>query len=322
MTARWGMTLPLEGVPLREVPELARQVEDLGYSGIWSAEGTGPEGFTPLAAAAAVTSQIRLGIAVAPVFTRGPVLLAQTAATMASLAPGRFTLGIGSGSDIIVDRLNDIAFERPYSRTRDTLRFLRAALAGERVERAYETFRVGGYRCETAPEEQVPILVAGLRSRMLELAGTEGDGAILTLISAADAARVVPVVRGEDGARSDKEVAARILVAPTTDAERARAAGRRLLTAYLNVPVYREFYRWLGHEELEPVWRLWAAGERRQALGAVPDSVVDSLVIHGAPEQLREHLQRFVAAGVETPTAMMLDVGVDPRQALRDAAPR
>ncbi|MDQ6522913.1 LLM class F420-dependent oxidoreductase [Nocardioides sp. LHD-245] len=316
------MTLPLDGVPLRAVPDLAREIEDLGYSGIWTAEGTGPEGFTPLAAAAAVTRGIRLGIAVAPVFTRGPVLLAQTASTLASLAPGRFTLGIGSGSDIIVGRLNDIAFERPFSRTRDMLRFLRAALSGERVEQSYDTFRVGGYRCETVPPEPVPILVAGLRSRMLELGGTEGDGAILTLVSAEDAARMVPFVRGTDGARSGKEVAARVLVAPTEDADRARAAGRRLLAAYLNVPVYREFYRWLGHDELERTWKLWAAGERRQALEAVPDDIVDALVVHGAPARMREHLQRFVEAGVGTPTAMLLDVGTDHRRALRDLAPR
>src|SRR5205085_6257986 len=133
--------------------------------------------------------------------------------------------------------------------------------------------------------EVPPVMVAALRPGMLGLAGREADGAIVNWLSAADVATVAPYVRaGGPG----KEIVARIFVCPTGDTERARAAGRRMITAYLNVPVYAAFHRWLGRAEvLEPMWKAWEAGDRAGALAAVPDGVVDDLPIHGPPGACR-----------------------------------
>ncbi|MBC7549406.1 MAG: LLM class F420-dependent oxidoreductase [Cellulomonas sp.] len=313
------MTIPLEGVPLSDQADVCRELEDLGYTDLWSPEGMYADGFTPLAVAAAVTSHVHLGIAIAPSYTRGPALLAQTAATLAATAPGRFTLGIGSSSNVIVEKWNSIPFEKPLSRNRDLVRFLRKALAGERVDEDFDTFSVRGFRLGFVPDPAPALLLAGLRGKMLALAGEEADGAIINWLSAADVDRVLPIVN----AQGPRQVVARVVVAATADADVARAIGRRLITTYLNVPVYRAFHEWLGRDELEPMWRLWAAGERHDALAAVPDHVVDDLVLHGRPEQVREHLQRFVEHGVTTPVAMPLPVpGIDPLQVCRDLAPR
>lgn len=316
---RWGMTIPLDGLSLSEQPEVCRELEGLGYTDLWSAEGMQADGFTPLAVAAAVTTHVHLGIAIAPSFTRGPALLAQTAATLAATVPGRFTLGIGSSSNVIVEKWNSIPFEKPLSRNRDLLRFLGAAFAGERVEQSYDTFSVEGFRLGIVPDPAPRVLLAGLRGKMLSLAGEEADGAIINWLSAEDVEKVTPIV----GAHGPREVVARVVVAPTADADLARALGRRLITTYLNVPVYRDFHRWLGRDDLEPMWRLWEEGDRKAALAAVPDHVVDDLVVHGRPEEMREHLRRFVAHGVTTPVAMLMPVpGTDPRQVCRDLAPR
>ena len=98
-----------------------------------------------------------------PAYHRGPALLAQSAAALAEAAPGRFALGIGTSSDIIVERWNGIPFEHPYRRTRDLLRFLRPALAGEKVDAVFDTFAVKGFRLARPPEVAPPILVAALR---------------------------------------------------------------------------------------------------------------------------------------------------------------
>lgn len=316
---RWGMTIPLEELPLTALPDVARELEDLGYTDLWTAEGMGADGFTPLAAAAAATSTVHLGIAIAPVFTRGPALLAQTAATLSAMAPGRFTLGLGASSNVIVQQWNGIPYEKPLSRSRDLLRFLRPALAGERVDHEYDTFAVRGFRLGIVPDPAPKVLLAGLRGKMLELAGAEADGAVLNWLSADDVARVVPDVhRGGPG----KEIVARILVAPTEDADRARATARRMITTYLNVPVYRAFHAALGRDDLAPMWKLWDEGDRKGAIEAVPDHVVDDLVVHGSPQECREHLARFVEQGVTVPVAHLLPVGTDPRQACRDLAPR
>jgi probable F420-dependent oxidoreductase len=319
-TTRWGTTIPLEGVPLHQQADACRELEALGYTDLWTAEGMGTDGFTPLGVAAAVTTEAHLGIAIASAFTRGPALLAQTAATLAATAPGRFTLGLGASSNVLVEQWNGIEFDRPLSRTRDLVRFLRTALAGERVDSTYDTFAVKGVRVDVLGDAPRPsIVVAALRGKMLALAGEEADGAVINWLSAGDVARVAPIIT----APGSREVVARILVAPTADAEVARAIGRRLIATYLNVPVYRAFHEWLGRDDLEPMWKLWAAGERREASAAIPDHVVDELVLHGSPEEIRAGLTAYVGHGVTVPVSMLLPVpGVDPRQAARDLAPR
>lgn len=322
---RWGVTLPLEGVALAQHRAVVEELGGLGYDDVWSSESAGADAFTPLALAAAWAPKLRLGTAVVPVFTRGPGLLAMSAAAMAEAAPGRFALGIGASSPAVVEHWNAVPYDRPYQRTRDVLRFLRRALKGERVDEAYETFTVRGFRLARVPEVPPPLLLAALRPGMLRLAGQEADGVILNWLSAGD----VPTVTAELGPGGAKgtEVAARIFVCPTDDAATARRIGRRLISTYLNVPVYAAFHRWLGRGALlEPMWQAWAAGDRKQANALIPDQVVDDLLVHGTPEQCRAHLRRYVAGGVTTPIVALVppDPGADLgtlRRLLRELAP-
>jgi probable F420-dependent oxidoreductase len=315
---RYGITIPLD-LPLLEQRSIIESLSDLGYTDAWSAESNANDAFTPLALASVWAPQLRLGTSIVPVYTRGPATLAMSAATMAAAAPGRFVLGVGSSSNVIVQKWNDIDFDQPYQRVRDTVRFLRRALTGEKVTEEYETFRVDGFRLGLTPPEPVPILVAALRSGMLRLAGREADGAIVNWLSPSDARTVAPYVH-EGG--PDKEVAARIFVAPTEDADTARGIARFALAAYLTVPVYRAFHEWMGRTELlQPMWDAWAAGDRKGALEAIPDDVVDDLVVHGAPGACRERIQEYVEAGITTPVLAVLPVGVAPADAVRLLAP-
>ncbi|HEX8631725.1 MAG TPA: LLM class flavin-dependent oxidoreductase, partial [Catenuloplanes sp.] len=136
------MTVPLTGVPLAEHAAVYAALADAGFTDLWSAEVAGTDAFTPLALAAAWQPGLRLGTAIAPVFTRGPALLAMTAAALAEAAPGRFALGLGASSPVVATDWNAADFTEPYGRTRDMLRFLRAALGGAAVDEKYETFAV------------------------------------------------------------------------------------------------------------------------------------------------------------------------------------
>jgi len=304
MPARFGMTMPMTA-PLTEHPRMAKDLTAAGYTDIWSCEVDGLDAFTPLALAATGAPNAHLGTAIVSPYTRGPATLAMTAAAMAELAPGRFHLGIGSASRPIVHQWNGIPFDQPYQRVRDTLRFLREAFTGDRIAREYETFTIDGFRLARPPREAPSLLLAALRPGMLRLAGAEADGAIINWLSAEDVKQVVPYVH-EGGA--GKEIVARIFVSPFDDAELARATFRRMITSYLNVPGYAAFHRWLGRGDvLEPMWRAWAAGDRRGALAAVPDEVVDQLLVHGTPEQCRRHIQKYVDNGVTVPVVMLVD---------------
>jgi probable F420-dependent oxidoreductase len=305
---RWGLTVPLHGVPLREHADIIRALPDLGYTDVWSAETNGADAFTPLVLAAAWEPTLRLGTAIVPVFTRGPALIAMSASALAAAAPGRFVLGLGASSPVIVGNWNGIPFEEPYRRSRDTLRAVRAALAGERVDGEFDSFTVKRFKLDGPPDPPPPIVLAALRAQMLALAGREADGAILNWLAATDVAQCSSAI-GNPGA----EVIARIFACPTDDGEFARQMGRALISTYLTVPAYAAFHEWLGRgPKLAAMQQAWASGDRAGAAAAVPDEVVDELVLHGSPGQVREQVQAYVEAGVHTPVLMLLPTPAGP----------
>ncbi len=316
-----GVTVPLPA-SLADQGPLLREIVELGYQEAWSSEANGADAFTPLALASVHAPELRLGTAIVPAFTRGPALLAQTVASIASAAPGRFVLGLGSSSNVIVENWNGVPFDEPYKRTRDMARFVRAALTGEKVVEKYDTFEVNGFRLGMpAPKDEVPILIAALRPGMLRLAGREGNGAIINWLSAEDVSRVAAVVHNEG---DNKEIVARLFVCPNPDRETVVAQAKRAIAAYVNVPVYRAFHEWLGRTDLlGKHWELWDAGDRAGSLEAMPDEVVDQLVIHGTPEECRAHIGRYMDNGVTTTSISVMPFGgIDEMQAIRELAPR
>lgn len=305
---RIGVSVPLGG-PLGTQRDRMRDLVSWGYTDVWSAESSSVDGFTPLALTAAWEPTVRLGTAIIPIYTRGPATLAQSAAAMAEAAPGRFTLGIGTSSDVIVERWNGIPFTDPYRRARDTLRFLRAALSGEKVTAAYDTFEVKGFRLTVGapPDPPIPLLLAALRPQMLRLAAREADGAIINWLSATDAARVAQVVRDVS---PEAEIVARLFVCPSADRAAVLPAAKRMLAGYLSVAVYRAFHVWLGREAmLTPFWERWDSRDRAGALKQIPDELVDDIMINGTPAECRARIARYVANGVTTPALHVLPFG-------------
>ena len=284
---RTGLTVPFEGVPLRELPELVRRAEAAGYESVWSAESTGFDGFSPLTVAALNSDRLRLVTGIVNVYTRGRALLAQTAATLAELSDGRFTLGLGASSNVIVEQWNAIPFERPLARVRSTVDYLRLALAGERVE--------GGFRLAAPPAQPVPIVLAALREPMLRLAAEIADGAFTNFLPISGTGQVVDAFGAPE-----KELACRFFSVPG-DEDAALATAKRVFVGYATVPVYSEFFRWLGWgEAVDPVVEAWSAGDRARALELAPERLVREVFLLGPYEAQRERLAEFEAAGIMT----------------------
>jgi probable F420-dependent oxidoreductase len=309
---RLGLTIPLQdGLDSAQTLDaLARQ----GYTDFWTAETSRFDAFTPIAAAAAAGVQASFGTAIASVFARGPALLAMTAAAVGDCAPGRFTLGIGASSPVLTQNWNAVPYERPLDRVRDTARFLRAAFAGDLVDQEFATFAVRRFRLERPPQVTPPLLVGALRPGMLRVAAQEADGAILNWLSAPDV-RKARQVTGESAL-----VAARIFVCCSPDTAVVRAAARRMIAGYLTVPSYAAFQAWLGRAAaLGPMWEAWRAGDRRAAAVAVPDEVVDDLIVHGTAADCASKVWAYHDAGVDIPVIMMLPI--DPgRDLVADAS--
>ena len=317
---RLGLTIPLQNVPLSEHADFVRAIEGFGYTDVWTSEAQDVDGFTPLALASQWAPSLRLGCACFPVQTRGPGLLAMSAAALAEAAPGRFVLGIGSSSAHVVSAHNARPFEQPFAHTRDMARFLRAALAGERIDRAWESFAVKGFQLRRKLPEPPRILIAALRPQMLALAGREADGVILNYVTPEDLPKVLPHVK-QHGA--DKEISCRIYVCPTRDAEAVRRIARASIAAYLSVPTYRAHQEWLGNAHwYAPMWERMAAGDTKGARAALSDEAVDRLYIHGPAEHCRERIAADHEAGVDPPILGLVEEAMDPREAARLLAPR
>jgi len=304
--ARWGFTFPFDGLPLAQHREALQEAERLGYTDAWSYEIDGVDCFTPLALASAWTERLFLGTAIANVYTRAPLALAISANGVAEAAPGRFALGIGAGSSVIVERWGGVPFELPYRRVRDTNRMLRAMLSGEKVTETLETARSDGFRLSRKLAPTPPIYIAALRQRMLRLAGAESEGAIINWLSAADVPRCIEEVRaGARQAGRDPDALAavcRIFVCVTEQEAVVDAVGRRMIAAYLNVPVYAAFHEWLGRSQmLQPMWDAWAAGDRKGATAAIPSRLIEDLLISGDAETCRKKVQAYVDNGVTVP---------------------
>ena len=329
---RWSISVPIEEVPLAEHADIAREAEQLGYTDAWSLEVDGIDCFSPLAVIGAATT-LRLGTAIANVYTRGPATLAMTAAGLAEIAPGRFCLGVGAGSQPIVESWNGGTFSRPATRVRETVEFLRRVFAGERVVFEGDTFTVQGFRLSRIPTAPIPIHVAALRPAMLRVAGQVGDGAIINWLSAEDVTKSVAVVReaAQKAGRDPEavEITARVFVCVDPPSEATETGIRRHINTYLNVPVYKAFHEWLGRTEaLSPMWQAWESGDRKGAVAAIPESVIDDLILRGSVDDIHAHVKRYMDAGVTTAFLQLQSFEKDPvvkrdrlLKALRDLAP-
>jgi probable F420-dependent oxidoreductase len=329
---RWGLTVPLSGIPLSDHETIYREAEALGYTDFWSAESD-VDPWICLAQAACWTRTATLGTAIVGVFSRGPAIIAIGAAAMGEAAPGRFVLGVGSGSNVTVERWNGGHFDKPLTRVTEVVQAVRQALDGVPVSVDGRTLKVSGFKLGRPAPYRVPIYVAALQERMIRQAVRVADGVITNWLSADDVKQVAAVVRDEAQKVGKDEasfpILCRISVNPTRES-RAREQFRRAVTAYLNVPVYRRFHQWLGRgDALAEMNARWDAGDRKGALAAVPERAIDDLVVLGTPDECRAKLARYVENGVTVPILNFMNLETDPdargaesRAMLKALAPR
>lgn len=306
MAGKLAASLPIPpSVPATQ--RAARRAEELGYESLWIADSGGPDPFVVAAAAAAVTSQVRIGTAVIPAYTRTPPVISVAAASCAELAPGRFILGIGASSENIVQKWSGIPFKRPLSRVRETVGVVRSVLAGEKSNLSGRSLESHGYRLQMSPPNPpIPIHVGALGPPMLELAGEIADGVTLNMMPVQAVPKMLEHVKaGAERAGRDAstlEVVSRFMVCVTEDRESARGFMRGFFGPYFATSVYNRFVAWCGFEdEAKEILAGWQAKDRARVGAAVSDEMIDSIAVIGSAEECREKLEAFREAGVTTP---------------------
>ena len=200
-------------------------------------------------------------------------------------------LGIGSSSDRIVEGWNGIPFEKPLSRVRETLDFLRTALDGERT--------ATGFKLETAPAAAGADRAGGAARQDARARGRARRRRLHQLPAARRPAQGRP--RQLEDAPEGFELLCRFFCIPG-EREAVEPLARFMFSSYITVPVYAAFYRWLGYgEQIDPMVAAWEAGDRQAAAAAAPWELIEDMFIFGTPEQMQERLAAFVEGGITLP---------------------
>lgn len=262
-----------------------------------------------MTAMAGVTTHLRLGTGIVPILTRTPSLLAMTVASIAQLAPGRVRIGLGVSTPNIMQNWHGIPYDRPLARLRAYVTIIRKALAGERVTQEDGVYPLRDFRLGLpALQPPIPIYVAALNPRMLQLAGELADGVLLNWLPEEQ----VPWALGhlKLGASkvgrtlADLDIACLVRVCVTNDVGAARQWLRRELTGYMIVEAYQRYFRQIGFaDETEALHAKWRAGNRSEAVEEVSDNMTERLAVFESAAQCRARLARFADAGVRLPIA-------------------
>jgi F420-dependent oxidoreductase-like protein len=218
----------------------ARRAADDGFASYWLSQISGPDALTALAVVGAETPRIELGTSIVPLYGRHALVLAAQALTANAAAGGRLVLGVGPSHRPVVEGMFGESYARPFTRTREMLSALRPLLRGEAVDLQGEEVRVRGrIAIEAKP---VPVLVAALGPRMLELAGRDADGTVLWMVGPNTLrAHIAPRIR-DAAAKADRpapRIVAGVAVCVTDDASSARAFAEQRLRVYGTLPAYR-----------------------------------------------------------------------------------
>ena len=288
----------------------AQLADDLGYDSFWLPEAWGYEIFSLLTEIALVTKRIKLGTAIANVFSRTPGLLAMSAATLDEISEGRMILGIGTSGKRVIEGFHGRPFVKPLTQVRDVIRVVRALLAGQKLDQAgAELTEYRPFELAMQPRRRsIPIYVAALKEKSIESIGELADGWIPTFWPYREIATGRKWI--EAGAARAGRDASRIEVAPITTllpmgGDAGAAMAKDIIAFYVGGmgDYYIELLAGFGFaEDTKRIADLYKdKSTRAQAAAAVSDRMMEALTISGDPQACIAELRRRRSFGIDLP---------------------
>ena len=286
IAARERIGISLAAAPAPTLVDAIVAAEAAGVSRLWMTQNpVSNDSLTIFAAALGRTSRIRLGTSIVPTYPRHPLALAQQAATVAMLGPGRLRLGVGPSHRPTIEHAYGLPMDAPLEHLREYVAVLRAALWQGQVEHQGRFFTAHA-RLNSAP--RVPLLVSALGEQAFRLAGEVSDGAISWNCPPAYLRDVaLPALRegAQASGRPTPPLVAHLWVALSTDTAAVVAAAKKALAGYVKMPFYANM--------------LAAAGYPVQADGGVSDALVESIVAMGDQASVSARLQELLDSGLD-----------------------
>ncbi len=302
MTSRRVLVEVPEILTLRERIAFASDIEARGFDGVTLAEISDPDAFVALGLMAAQTERITLDTCVVQLGVRTVPALAASSATVQDISDGRFRLGFGVSSEVIVSGWHGRSWQPPLANARESIELLRLILAGEKSRFDGQTVHSKGFQLNNAPTVPVPLHLAALNSRMIELGAELADGLWFNYLPVHRAAAVCDLVDAT-AAKAGRPPARKLLTAfaeVTDDLADTRAYLRELLAFYMTVPSYRKALSSHGFaEEMEDARIAFEKRDRAGVMVAITDRLIDSITAIGTPTQVRDRMEEYFAAGID-----------------------
>jgi F420-dependent oxidoreductase-like protein len=299
-----GMHVP--GMSWRDIREAAALAEELGYSCITMGESWGEDALTSLAQIAAVTSRIRVGTSILPVFARSPANIAMAALNMDRMSEGRFFLGLGTSGRLVIEDFHGEKFAKPLTRMREYIDIIRKAARGERLDHDGTFFHTKRFQLRFTPyRPDLPIYIAALSPPSLRLTGELADGWLpIFLAPSRMGPAIADVKAGAEAAGRSLDtirIAPQVSIYVTDDPPTARDRERQHIAFYIGGMgvFYHQYMHRIGFgADADRVREAFQNRERDRAAKLVTDEMVDAMTIVGTPKQCRDQMQKYFDAGV------------------------
>ena len=293
---------------VKEVVTCSKLLSKHNPHSIWIPESWGMEGFSMLSIVSQITKSNKIGSSIINIYSRTPSLVAMAAATLDTLSEGRLILGLGASSETIVEDWHGLRFENSVSRMREYVNIIRMILSKDKINYDGKFFRLKNFSLLiTPPRKEIPIYLAAVNQKMVDLAWEIANGVIFYLRPIEELKKTIQKMQP----KRRIDVASQFITSISEDKEKAVDKAKKTLAFYVSVgKIYREFLARNGfRKETENIYGEFLKSGVNSVHELVPESMLDSLTICGTPKESRRQLGRFVDAGVSLPIIQFNPIG-------------
>jgi 5,10-methylenetetrahydromethanopterin reductase len=293
---------------IKEIMKCSQILSHYNPDSIWIPETWGMECSSVLSAVTQIAQKPKLGSSIINIYSRTPSLIAMHAVTLDILSEGRLILGLGTSSKTIIEDWHGLEFEKPLQRMREYVEIIRQVLSGNKVSYRGKFFHLRNFSLLTKPvRNKIPIYLAAINKKMVELTWEIGDGSIFYLRPLNEMRDTITRMQN----RRKIDVACQLITCVSNDAEKAVRRAKKTIAFYVSVgKIYREFLAKNGYEkETMEIFGEYEKSGLNESYKFVSDSMLDSLALCGTPDDIQKKLVQYINAGVDLPILQFNPVG-------------
>jgi alkanesulfonate monooxygenase SsuD/methylene tetrahydromethanopterin reductase-like flavin-dependent oxidoreductase (luciferase family) len=293
---------------INEILECSKILSKYNPDSIWIPETWGMEGLSTIAIVSQIVKNFKIGSSIINIYSRTPVLIAMGAATLDTLSNGRLILGLGTSSESIIQDWHGLEFNHPVQRMREYVEIIRLVLSGNKVNYDGKLFRLKNFTLLIKPtRKKIPIYLAAVNSKMIELTWEIADGVIFYLRPISELQSTIHKMQS----KKKIDISCQLITCMSEDVEMAIERTKKTLAFYISVGrIYREFLTKNGFaRETQEIFNEYKKSGLSTNYKLVSNNMLDSLTIYGTPEDCKKKLDQFVKAGVSLPIIQFNPIG-------------